>query len=399
MLKLLSQNIERLCLGFRIKIEKHRARLPLVDHHVELFLIYARFERVEGTFVDLSIDLAFSSVVPFLSDVFNYVDLRLSVIRLSPFEELVRGHGDFPFFGFFLWPFVAEARVRHCGDQQFLVQGLLRSIYSTSQTKTAINISETLFVLLGNIISNLVCSKSLFDTKKKEGRELKDMFFEILQIIVLPNISDLIPFLRPFDLQGLRRSMKMEPTFDKFFDKLVDDRLEERKNCVEINKNRRSDFLDVLLDYRSDKEEDVLKQLFKFDMKGLLADMFVADTDTTPSTIQWGITEILKNMEVYKKVLAELDDRHPTLSLKKILNRFVEEIDIHKLVYFQAVIKEVFRLHPGVPLLIPRVLMNRARFTVTMKTFLHRDASGTPYGAVYGSVNASLLNGTFLQTR
>ncbi|KAF6152531.1 hypothetical protein GIB67_023290 [Kingdonia uniflora] len=205
------------------------------------------------------------------------------------------------------------------------VQGLLRSIHSASQSKTPVNIAETMFVFFANIISNLVCSKSLFDTEKKEGRELKEMFSEILQIIVLPNVSDLIPFLRPFDPQGLRgKIMKIVPRFDKFFDKLVDDRVEERKNGVEINKNGKSDVLDVLLNYRSDKDEDGLKKFSKFDIKGLIADMFVAGIDTTPSTIEWGVTEILRNTDVYKKVLAEFD----TVVGK---NRFAEETDIPKL--------------------------------------------------------------------
>lgn len=75
-------------------------------------------------------------------------------------------------------------------------------------------------------------------------------------------------------------------------------------------------------------------------------DMFVAGTDTSSSTVEWGMTEILRKPEVYKKVVAELD---------RVVgnNRFVEENDIPKLTYFQAAVKEVFRLHPGVPLLIP----------------------------------------------
>lgn len=59
------------------------------------------------------------------------------------------------------------------------------------------------------------------------------------------------------------------------------------------------------------------------------------------------MTEILKNPGIYKKIMAELDE-----VVGK--DRFVEENDIPKLTYFQATVKEVFRLHPGVPLLIPR---------------------------------------------
>ncbi|KAF6142698.1 hypothetical protein GIB67_015184 [Kingdonia uniflora] len=228
------------------------------------------------------------------------------------------------------------------------VQKLLRMLYLASKTKTSVNIADTMFIHTANIISNLVCSKSLFNNEMKEGRELKTMFSEILEIIAVPNLADLIPCLKPFDPQGLKRKiLKLVNKFDSFFEKLLDDRLQERKYCEEIHKSRSSDLLDVLFDYKSDKEEDLLKQFSRIDIKGMLADMFMAGTDTTPSTIEWGMAEILRHPEIHKKVVSELEE-----VVGK--NRFVEETDIPKLIYFQAVIKEVFRLHPGLPVLIPR---------------------------------------------
>lgn len=75
--------------------------------------------------------------------------------------------------------------------------------------------------------------------------------------------------------------------------------------------------------------------------------MFIAGTETTSSTVEWGMAEILRKPSVLKKLLLELDQ-----VVGK--DRFVVESDIPKLTYLQAVVKEVFRLHPGVPLIIPR---------------------------------------------
>ncbi|TQD84750.1 hypothetical protein C1H46_029676 [Malus baccata] len=75
--------------------------------------------------------------------------------------------------------------------------------------------------------------------------------------------------------------------------------------------------------------------------------MFIAGTETTSSTVEWGMTEILRNPNVYKKVLMELDQVVGN-------DRFVEERDISNLPYLQAAVKEVFRLHPAVPLIVPR---------------------------------------------
>ncbi|KAK1272715.1 Geraniol 8-hydroxylase [Acorus gramineus] len=228
------------------------------------------------------------------------------------------------------------------------VRGLLKMMYSSWQTKMPVNICDSTFVVSANLVSNLVCSKTLFDDTKKEGRELKEMVWEILEVVGAPNVADLIPFLKVLDPQGLKRRVsKVVKKFDDFFESLIDERLEERKRGVKINENGRLDMLDVFLNYRSDKKDDEIREFSRVDIKGMLSDMFVAGTDTSSSTVEWGLAEILCKPRVYKKVIAELDE-----VVGK--DRAVEESDIPNLRYFQAAVKETFRLHPGVPLLIPR---------------------------------------------
>lgn len=73
-------------------------------------------------------------------------------------------------------------------------------------------------------------------------------------------------------------------------------------------------------------------------------------TETTSSTVEWGLTELLCNPETMVKARAEL---------AKVVgaNRSFEESDIDNLPYLQAVVKETLRLHPPIPLLIPRRAM------------------------------------------
>ena len=78
----------------------------------------------------------------------------------------------------------------------------------------------------------------------------------------------------------------------------------------------------------------------------MLQDLFVAGTDTTSSTLEWAMAELLHNPEKLLKAQVEL--------LQTIgKDKQVKESDITRLPFLQAVVKETFRLHPVVPFLIP----------------------------------------------
>ena len=77
-----------------------------------------------------------------------------------------------------------------------------------------------------------------------------------------------------------------------------------------------------------------------------MQDIFGAGSDTTATTIEWAMTELIRNPEKMKRVQAELDEIVGR-------ERLVAESDAESLPYLCAVVKEVFRLHPAVPFLIP----------------------------------------------
>ncbi|GAB2242301.1 hypothetical protein Droror1_Dr00019076 [Drosera rotundifolia] len=76
--------------------------------------------------------------------------------------------------------------------------------------------------------------------------------------------------------------------------------------------------------------------------------LFIAGTDTSSCTIEWAMTEMLKNQTIFARLQTEIDD-----VIGK--NRQLEESDISKLSFLQTVCKETFRKYPMVPLNIPRV--------------------------------------------
>lgn len=78
--------------------------------------------------------------------------------------------------------------------------------------------------------------------------------------------------------------------------------------------------------------------------------MFAAGTDTTFITLDWGMTELITNPKVMKKAQDEV--RRVVGERSAVL-----ESDLHQLHYLKAVIKEIFRLHPPAPVLVPRESM------------------------------------------
>ncbi|CAI0444245.1 unnamed protein product [Linum tenue] len=145
--------------------------------------------------------------------------------------------------------------------------------------------------------------------------------------------------------EGIQRRMTIH--FGKVFDmfgKVIDERLRQRESEGYVSAN---DMLDTLLDIGADqntREETAMDPLC---INHLFLDLFLAGTDTTSSTLVWAMAELLRNPDVLAKAKKELD---------QIVGKgnHLRESDIHRLPYLQSIIKETLRLHPAVPLLIPR---------------------------------------------
>lgn len=86
-----------------------------------------------------------------------------------------------------------------------------------------------------------------------------------------------------------------------------------------------------------------------------MQEIFLAGSETTSSTIEWALTELLRNPESMKKAKTEL---------ARVVGpkQKVEESDIDNLPYLKAVIKETMRLHPPIPFLVPRRAMKDTNF-------------------------------------
>ncbi len=82
-------------------------------------------------------------------------------------------------------------------------------------------------------------------------------------------------------------------------------------------------------------------------MPNYVQGLLIASTNTSSTTIEWGLVELLKQPRVLKKIQDELDG---VVGCHQIVN----ENDIPQLKYLQAIVKETFCLNcPKLPLLLP----------------------------------------------
>uniref|UniRef100_A0A453GZI3 Uncharacterized protein n=1 Tax=Aegilops tauschii subsp. strangulata TaxID=200361 RepID=A0A453GZI3_AEGTS len=76
-------------------------------------------------------------------------------------------------------------------------------------------------------------------------------------------------------------------------------------------------------------------------------EVFSVGNDTTATTLEWAITELVKNPKVMQKATAEVRQAFEACGT-------VAEHALGKLPYMHLVIRETLRLHTPVPLLLPR---------------------------------------------
>jgi cytochrome P450 len=175
--------------------------------------------------------------------------------------------------------------------------------------------------------------------------EFKWMLDELLLLNGVLNVGDWIPWLDWMDLQGyVRRMKKVGKMFDAFMEYVLDAHSEQRRRDGEGFVAR--DMVDVLMQVADDPTLEV--QFGRVGVKAFTQDLIAGGTESSSVTVEWALSELLRKPAIFAAATEELD---------RVIGRgrWVTEKDIPNLPYMEAIVKETMRVHPIVPLLIPRV--------------------------------------------
>lgn len=233
---------------------------------------------------------------------------------------------------------------------------------SSSNPGRTVNLSK----LLGLYANGVVC-RATFGSDFTEGGEydrhgFQKMLDEYQALLGGFDVGDFYPSLEWVNaLTGMKRRLERTfERFDRFFDEIIEEHTKRRNRREEGEEQK--DLVDVLLDIQKDGSLEI--PLTMDNVKALILDMFAAGTDTTFITLDWGMTELLMNPRALKKAQDEV---------RSIVGerRMPSESDLPQLHYLNAVIKEIFRLHPPAPVLVPRESMEQVTidgFQIPAKT-------------------------------
>ncbi|GMI80555.1 cytochrome P450, family 71, subfamily B, polypeptide 14 [Hibiscus trionum] len=138
----------------------------------------------------------------------------------------------------------------------------------------------------------------------------------------------MFPYLKWLDsVTGLIPRLKALSTeFDAFLDQVIEEHAEE---------NHKNDFVSIIMQL----QKDGMFEIDRDKIKATLLDIFIGGTETSTTTTEWMMSELLKHPHVMKKVQQEVRDVVGNKSK-------VDMEDISKMEYLKCVLKETFRLHP-----------------------------------------------------
>ncbi|XP_054796740.1 licodione synthase-like [Prosopis cineraria] len=321
---LVHQSLHRLSLRYGPFFSLYLGSVPCVvvsnPHYAKLFLQdneLAFSSRLESTAIKrltYETSLAFSPYGPYWK-----------FIKKLTFNELFgsRGTGRF-----------SSLRVQE-------YDRLLTLIGVKARAGEAVNVTEELLKMTNTVISKMMIG---------ESEEARDVIREVTKMFGEFNVADFVWVMKKLDVQGFgKRIEDLYQRFDSLVDRIITKREQARNKARGQGGGKHEggerDFLDILLDIAADETSDV--KINRVHMKGLVMDLFTAATDTLAVGIEWALVELINHPDLLKKARQEIDDVVGN-------QRLVEESDGPKLPFIQAVIKETFRLHPPVPLVVRR---------------------------------------------
>ncbi|XP_076900125.1 cytochrome P450 Tp4149-like [Bidens hawaiensis] len=200
--------------------------------------------------------------------------------------------------------------------------------------------------LFDSLAENIVCRVSIGRTC--DGLVLTKILRKYLTMFTRLSVGSYIPWLSWVDrVSGLMgQAEEVTKKLDEFLEDVIKEHVNKKSTGDSDGNDEAKDFIDILLNVQKDKTTG-----FSFGtntIKALITDIFGGGIDNTSTNLEWMLSELIRNPRVMKKLQKEITEVAQGRSI-------ITEEDLDKMQYLKAVIKESMRLHPPLPLLLPRI--------------------------------------------
>ncbi|XP_076913365.1 cytochrome P450 Tp4149-like [Bidens hawaiensis] len=198
----------------------------------------------------------------------------------------------------------------------------------------------SMFISLTN---NIVCRVAL--GRKFDGLDHTHLVERFMNMLNVFCIGSYIPWLSWVDqvIGSIGRAEKIAKEFNELLERVIEDHINKKNG---EDDEAREDFVDILLDLQKDKAST----LHRDSIKALILEAFAAGTETIKTSVEWTMSELIKNPKAMKKLQEEVTKVGQGKSM-------ISEEDLERMSYLKLVIKESLRLHTPFPLLLPRESM------------------------------------------
>lgn len=223
---------------------------------------------------------------------------------------------------------------------------LMKKVAESSPS--VVDLSDLLMTFTNDIVSMSAFGRKF--SEGESGRQFRRLMKEFVSVLGGFDVGTYLPKLAWFSsvLGFYTKVDAVAKEFDEFLERIVDEHIDtskrEKFEGVE-------DFVDVLLEIYKDKNITGFS-IDRESIKAIVLDVLAAGTDTTYTVLEWAMAELLRHPQVMKKVQNELR------VIGRNRSNIIAQDDYEKMPYLEAVIKETLRIHPPIPLLVPREARN-----------------------------------------
>ncbi|BAH93502.1 Os06g0349700 [Oryza sativa Japonica Group] len=217
------------------------------------------------------------------------------------------------------------------------VDALVRSV--AELRRVAGSVGDLVFKFATN-----VTFRAAFGAQSREDEKVfVDIILELSEIFMAFNMGDYIPCLGWLDLNGIgKRMAAARHALDVFIDRIIDEHLAKLRNGDVSASDMVDDMIAYLVDApggrhkRADGVELGDLHLTRDNIKGLIMarnDIMFGGTKTVASTVEWALSELLRNPDELKRAQDELAG---VVGLRRRVN----QDDLDNLPHLRCVTKE-----------------------------------------------------------